>query len=1075
MGLTRLAIQRPLVVLTGLFGLVLLGIVSYTRLPVALLPPVSISFVNVNTTYGQASAQDVEQLVTEPIENALAGLPDAQTISSISSAGLSTVSIQLVQNANADAAALRASQLLAAVRNQLPAAAGQPTINEADPNAVPIMNIGLTGAPLDQLYQIATTQFQPQLESVPGVASVTVTGGLQRQVQILVDPAKLAAYNLTVQQVDTAISAANVTAPAGTVQRGAQLLDIRTVGGLQTLGQLQDLVIAQTAAGPVYLSDVATVQEGDAPQTQSQRLNGQDAVGLVVVKNSSANTLQVANGVRQTLQHLQPLLPAGAQVQVTNDYSTFIQAALDAIESDLLLAIFLVGAVMLLFLHEWKNTLIVILAIPTSLISTFLVMYLLGFTLNLMTLTALALVIGILVDDSIVILENIQRHLQMGKSPWQAALDGRSEIGPAAIAITLVDVVVYVPIAFMAGIVGELFLQFGLTVVAATLFSLLVSFTLTPMLASRWLQHTEGGSHPLARFGRWWDAGFDRLGDAAAGVVPAAIRARWLIVLVSLLLAVATVAMIPLQMIGTEYVPQEDDNNFQVTLVTPPGTSLQATDQDAKQMEAALRKIPEVVDVFSSVSVAAPGGSGGGGGGGGGGVFTGGKATIAVQLVPKAQRSRSVFDIIKQVRQLGNQILGVTVKTSVASPFGGGAGGAVNIVVEGPVLSTLNQVANHVMAAASQVPGLVDLQNTSQAGTPEVDIVLDQTRMAQLGVTAQQVSSVLQTIYGGNTVSAFRPTGQPQQDIVVIAPEAARTDLTQLAAIPVSGGAGGSNSASSNGAPLVTLGQIATITPGSGQATIQRVDRSPAVTIAGTAFGVPLGNVASDLQAALKTAALPAGYIYKLSGQVSLLNVAVSELGQALILALVLEYMLLVALYNSWLFPLVRMLAVPLGLIGSFVALYLTGNTINIFSIIGLIMAEGLVGKNAILLIDYANQLRERGIGRTDALALAARTRLRPILMTSATMIIGMMPLALKFESGAEYRSPLAVVVIGGMFSSTILALVVIPAVYTLFDDLQAHFAPAKPVPALPELAPATADGGSPHPDRSTSSSRNPL
>jgi HAE1 family hydrophobic/amphiphilic exporter-1 len=1038
MQLTRLAVVRPLTVLMFLLGLVIMGGVAYTYLKIDRLPPISVPFVSVSTTYSGATAQDVEELISQPIENVVAGMSGVASITSTSSEGSSTVSVQLVDGTDPNQAALEVERRVAGIRNRLPADAGDPRVNKADPNAQPIMNVALTGGSLSDLYQVANDQFVPQLQSVPGVASVTISGGLQDEIQVKVDYAKLAAYGLTVQQITTAMTNANVNAPVGSLDQGAQTLNVRSLGAFNTVNDLSNMVITQTTAGPVLLRDVASVAPGYKQQTQLQRLNGREAVGLSIVKQSDANALQVADDVRVALRKLQPLLPGDAQVVITNDTSVFTRASLDAIQHDLLLSVLLVGGVMLLFLHAWRHTVIVLLAIPTSLISTFLVMYAFGFSLNVMSLMALALMIGILVDDSIVVLENIHRHLQLGENPHQAALTGRGEIGMAAIAITLADVVVYLPIAFVSGILGQLFRQYGLTIVAATLFSLLISFTLTPMLASRWLQHDGEGTGPVARFGRWWDDRFDRLGRAVGRTVPVAIRMRWLVLVVSAAMVAGAVWMVPAGLIGSEYAPQEDDNNFSVNLQTPPGTALTATDSAARQMEAALQQIPEVQYVFTSVSSGA-GGFGFGGRGGG-------RASFAVQVVPKAQRTRSVFDIMDQVRAVGRRIPGATVNADVQSPLGGGGGfggggtNSVNMQIAGPDLDTLNQVSDQVIATLSTVDGLTDVRNTSNTGTPELHIQLDRARMAQLGVTSQQVATALRTSISGSLVTELRPDGQSQQDITLIASDADRINLVNLSAVPVGTASasttGGANAAATPGG-VVTLGQVATIGYGTGPVSIQRVDRNRTMTITGTASGRSLGDVAKDVQTAMRQVELPAGYSFQLRGGFQQLTNSFATLGQALVLSVILEYMLLVALYESWFYPIVLILGVPLGVVGALLGLFITHNTLNIFSIIGLIMAVGLVAKTGILLVDFTNTLRKRGMSRTEALSEAARVRLRPILMTTATMSLGMLPLALKLEPGAESRAPMAVVVIGGLLSSTLLAVLVTPSLYTLLDDLQ--------------------------------------
>ena len=1029
MGLTRLAIQRPLTILMVILGIVLMGAISYTHLRVDRLPPIDIPFLGINVLYPQASAQDVELLVTQPLENAVSGLSGVTSVSSNSNEGRASVTIRFANGTNIDAAALDVGRRVAAVRRQLPADATDPTIFKADPNASPILNVALSGAPVAQLFDLANTSLQPALQSVPGVASVSISGGLQREIQVQVNYTKLAAYGVTIQQISTALTAANVTSPVGNLDQGTKTLNMRAMGAVEQFSALEQLVIQQTTGGPILLRDVATVTEGYKNQTQFQRMNGAEAVGLTVVKQSDANELQVASDVKAKLEQLRKLLPDGTQLQITNDNSIFTQASLDSIQRDLVIAIVLVGIVMLLFLHQWRNTVIVLLAIPTVLISTFLFMYALGFTLNIMTLMALALMIGILVDDSIVVLENIHRHLEMGESPISAAINGRSEIGLAAIAITLADVIVYAPIAFVSGTVGQLFRQYGLTIVIATLLSLLVSFTLTPMVASRWMRHeTNPGNGPWHRFGVWWDRAFAHLGDLTARSVPFFVRSRWLVTIGSIAMLGVCGALLWFGALGTEYAPVEDDGNLRVGVNMPSGTSLAAVDDAARQMEDALRTIPEVKNIFTSVN------SGG--------------VNLAVEIGAKHDRHRSASVIADEIRAVGRTIPGASVSASINSPLGGGGGtNAVNVQISGPELDTLTQIAAQVQAIGTTVPSLSALQSSGLQASPELHIQLDRARMAQLGVTSQSVATILRTSLTGSTVSTLRRPGQPQVDITIVGAANNRASLNDLMAVPIAGTTG--NNAATATAP-VTLGQIATIVPGSGPVQIQRTDRNRTLTLRGVASGRPLGPVAADLRAEIAKLDLPPGYAVTLGGQVQQLDEALKSLSQALILAVVLEYMLLVALYQSWFYPLVRMMAVPLGLVGALVALIVTGNTLNIFSIIGLVMAEGLVAKTSILLIDYTNTLREEGMGRVEALAEAARTRLRPILMTSATMVFGMFPLALKLEAGAESRAPIAVVVIGALVSSTFLTLIVVPALYTLFDDLSVwigNLGRAKPEP----------------------------
>lgn len=1043
MWLTRVSVTRPLAMLMFICGLVIMGLVARGLLRVDRFPNISFPWVNVSVSYPGAAPEDVETYIVKPIEQAVSGIAGVFSISAVAREGRGVVNIQLVEGADADKAAIDVERRVAAIRSRLPQDVDAPTVNKADPNAWPIMNIAISGPrPLDELYQLASEIVQPQLQSILGVADVALYGGLEREIQLRVDYAKLDAYGLSLQQVTSALARENISGPAGTLDQGRRTISVRSMGLFQSPQELNNLIVATTPSGPVYLRNVATVADGYKKRTRIQRFNGAESVGLSITKQSDANTLEVATAVRQSLARIEQTLPPDVRLTVTNDSSRFIQRALDAIQRDLLLAAFLCGLVLLVFLHTWRNTVIVMLAIPTSLISTFLVMYALGFSLNLMTMMALAIMIGILVDDAIVVLENIHRHFRLGEAPMVAALKGRSEIGLAAIAITLVDIVVYLPVAFMQGNMGRLFKEYALTIAAAALFSLFISFTLTPMLASRWLKvGEENSSRGLwGRFTAAWEYNFERMRQGYGRLLGWSLHHRLAILAIGALALGTSLSFIPLNILSTEYVPQEDDNQFSISVQLPPGTTLETTAQAIKELEVQLSQIPEVSAVFSSV--------------GGGGFFGGGghNASVAVQLVDKTERSRSVWEIMNQVRRFGRAIPEMSLRTSVASPLGGGMGGAISIRVLGDDLDILTQLSSQIKEVALSTPGIVGVVSSTEEGVEEVRFVVNRERLAALGVSTTEVAATLRTIVQGTTVSKLRPEGQPEVDITVIGSDTDPNKLANLAAVPLLSTKGG----------LVRLGQVAQPRPATSPAQIQRSDRQRVVNLTASVAGRPIGDVARDLRQGLRSVPFPAGYRTDLRGQAQQLQTAFAALIAALSLSVLLIYMLLVALYESWLYPLAIMFSLPVALVGAFGALLLTGNTVNIFSMIGMIMLMGLVAKNAILLVDYTNTLRSRGVARYEAIVEAGRTRLRPILMTTFTLLFALLPLALKFEAGAESRAPLAVVVMGGTISSTLLTLVLVPVVYTLLDDLQARlgFRYARQPALAEEATPAPAIAG---------------
>ena len=1025
MGLTRLAVKRPITITMLILALVLMGGVAYTKMQVSRFPRVNFPVVTIRVGYPGASAQDVEQLVTKPIETAMNGLSGVSDISSTSREGQAMVRVQLSEDADINQAALDISRKVASIQSRLPADITPPDVVKADAATFPIMNIALSGTlPLDRLYELANDTVAPRIQSLPGVAQVTLVGGLRREIQIQVDPVKVQSYGLTLQQVQSALAADNLTSPGGTVRQGTTQFTIRTSALFTRLDQFSDIVVSSSPTGNVYLKDVAQVKDTYATQTNIQRFNGNPSIGLSIVQQSDANTIQVVERVRAETSRLQRTLPRGVVFNVANDSSRFTKAAVDAVQLDLGLAVLLCGLVILVFLHAWRNTLIVLLAIPTSLISTFLVMYFLGFSLNTISLLALAILIGILVDDSIVVLENIHRHLALGDEPVLAALKGRSEIGMAAIAITLVDVVVFVPIAFMSGSLGQIFREFGLTIVAATLFSLFISFTLTPMLAAHWLKPEKvaelnrrfrgGLLAPFRSFGDWWDQNLDAVRRLYRGTLGWGLSHRPLVLLGAALAMGAAAAYIPLNLLGSEFAPTEDDNQFSLQVRMPSGSSLAATSQAMAQLEGHLSQMPEVKNVFSSVGV-------GGGASGGQAAF----GSMTVQLVDKQERSRSTLAVLEEAREIGRTIPGMTLTGNVQSSFGGGS--AVSIRILGDDLDTLARISSQVMAIVRDTPGTTDVRLEQDAAVPELQAVLDRSRMAQLGLTSAQVANALRTAVQGSVVSQFdRPDGT-QSDVRLKLADADTMTPVQLAALPIFVPSTGET---------VRLDQVATLRQATGPNQIDRASQQRRMGVSANVVGRSLGDVARDVQAQTSRMSLPAGYRVVLLGQADRLNQAANALLGALGLSVVLIYMLLAALYEDWLHPLAIMFSLPLALVGAFTGLLVTGNTLNMFSMIGIIFLMGLVAKNAILLIDYTNTLRGRGVERREAILEAGVTRLRPIFMTSFTLVFAMTPLALKLEAGAESRSPLAVVIIGGVLSSMFLTLVVVPVVYTLLEDL---------------------------------------
>ncbi len=1019
MWLTEISIKRPVFISMLLLFFVLVGTVAYTRLGAEQYPQVDIPYVMVVVPYPGAGPEEVESRVTKTVEDAVAGSNQLKNLSSYSMDSLAIVALEYAIGADVDTATIDVERKVSAIRSQLPDEAKSPNVIKAEFNSIPIMSVSIAGkASDDQLYQLADQKIKSRLEAVNGVASVKIVGGREREIQVKVDQAKLQARGLSIQQVYAALAQGNISMPGGSIDEKGLQYNVRYNGLLQKPEDLQNLVVSSTPAAPVYLRDVAEIVDGFKKQTIINRTNGVNSVGLMITKSSNANTMQVANELRKTLKDIEKTLPAGTKMDIANDSSIFVKQSLNDVQSSLFYAVILTGLVLLLFLHTFRSTIIVLFSIPTSLISTFMVMWIMGFTLNMMSMMALALCVGILVDDSIVVLENIFRHLKLGETPWTAALKGRSEIGIAAIAITLVDVVVYVPTAFMSGMVGQFFRQFGLTVAVATLFSLFVSFTLTPMLASRWLKvETENDNSLMGRFGRKWEAGYNRLAGVYGRLLVWALGHRKTVVAVTFLAFVGAVALIPLNLIGMEFMPAEDQSEVYLLVEMPPGTALNVTNDVVFQLESRLAKVPEVTDYFSTIGLATSGFASTG---------DSRSARIDVKLVGKDRRSKSSAQMAKELQKLGDGIPGLTLRTQLPSNVGGG-GQPFLAYVKGDDPAELTKLAAEVAEVVKRVPGTGDVTNSAASGAPEVRFEPDLQRLADLGLTSTAVATTLRTDVEGMVASQLQPEGQNRVDIRVVGIDADKSTIANLSGLPI---------ASPKGI-ITRMDQATSVKFVDSPAQIERMNRQRTVLIGANVYGRPLGDVVRDFREELKGIDVPPGFSVTMMGETQAMDESFTSMVEALLLSILLMYMLMAALYESLLYPLVVMFALPVSIVGALGGLFLTGQTLSMASMIGMIMLMGLVGKNGILLVDYTNTLRSRGKSRYDALIEAGPTRLRPILMTTAAMVMAMLPVALRIGQGAETRSPMGVVVIGGMISSTLLTLVLIPVVYTIFDDLQ--------------------------------------
>lgn len=1025
MHLTELAIKRPKMMTTIIMVFVILGLYTYSRIGVELFPAMNIPYVSVRVSYAGAGAEEIEGKVVKPLEDTLSSLSGLKQMTSNASTGSGSVTLEFDMSADANQALMDVQKKVDAIRGRLPDGAGDPVVMKMDTNSMPILNLGLTGSrPLSELYNIANDSIADKLSQVQGVAQVSVSGGKQREIQVNIDKSKMEGFGLTLNQVISRLKSENLNDPSGRLDRPEAEYNVRVLGEYHSVKEISEIQIPTSSGYAVPLKSIATVVDGFAEQRSMTRVNGTDAVGIQISKNSDASVVEVAKAVKEQLALIQKDLPSGCELIISNDSSDFVQKSLNGTLITIIEGIICTGLILFLFLRKWRPTLIVLLAIPTSLLATVMMMSFAGFSFNMMSLMGLALCIGILVDDSIVVLENIDRHWSMGKLPAVAALEGRSEIGMAAIAITLSDIVVFTPIAFMTGMIGQVFRQFGLTVVFATLFSLFISFTLTPMLASLLYkpkieaEDSEPASDKPSRFGAFWQR-IGRLGGTIkqkyVTLLAWTMINRKKVLVFSALVFFLSFTVLPLGLVGTEFTPKTDQGSLNISLEMPQGTPIAKTDAAIKQIEDYVKQIPEVRYYQTSL-------------GGGRGTSAGGNtASITVRLTDKTARDRTVWDIGDSIRKWSKGFTAGRVNVSEADAMGGGGGGggssSLQMVVKGKDPDQLLKLVEELTNVVGQVPGSADVNTNWRLGQPEIEVKPDRDRTAFYGVSIGDVTSTARTALNGATAGVFRQ-GEKETGIVVRLAGANKQDVNSLRNLLINGTGG-----------TVPLGQVASISYGSGPRDIRRVDRQRAITITGSVRNRPLSDFVSDVQAQVANLNIPPGLSITYGGQVQSMQENMGALVQALGLSIVLVYMILIMLYESFSTPLIRMLSLPFGIVGAFIALAITHTNLNIFSMIGIIMLDGLVAKNGTLLIDYTHTLMARGRNLREALVEAGTTRLRPILMTTITMVVGMLPTALALTEGAEMRSGMAWVLIGGLLTSTLFTLFVIPVVYTIIDD----------------------------------------
>ncbi len=857
------------------------------------------------------------------------------------------------------------------------------------------------------------------VETVRGVGQVQVVGGIEREIRIMLDPARMSALGIGIDQVLATLARENQELPAGSIETARSETLVKVRGRIQDPKDFADLIVATRGGAPVRLAQFAQVVDGQQDEATAALVDGRRALSMDIIKVQGANTIAVAQGVKTAIDELRASLPADVKLQVVRDSARGITASVKDVKSTLIEGALLTIAIVFLFLKSWRSTVITGLTLPVALVGTFLVMDIMGFTLNTMTLMALSLSVGLLIDDAIVVRENIVRHLAMGKGHVQAALEGTEEIGLAVLATTFTIVAVFIPVAFMGGIIGRFFLQFGVTVAAAVLISLFVSFTLDPMLSSVWADpEPQPGARKtwLQRATGWIDTLMDGLHQLYGRVLAWALRRRKTALVIALASFLGSFLLVPL--IGSEFVPEADLGEAQVSIKTPVGSSLAYTLAKTRQAEAALREFKEVDATYATVNTGAAVGKN--------------NAQIFVQLVPRKQRKLSQSKLQQPMRARLERIGGIEV--SVGTPGGLGGGKPIQVSLLGPDVDQLGRIAEQVKAKMAGIRGVVDIDSSLEASKPTLAIDIRRDLAADLGVGVEQIGGALRPLVAGTAASTWKAPDGESYDVRVRLPDAQRASVDDLRDLRIA-----STRMDADGSPrMVPLQQVATFTPVTGASRIDRKNLRREVLIGANASGRPAGDISAELMPLLQAMELPPGYAFQMGGSSKDIQETLGYAASALALAIIFIYLILASQFKSFLQPVAIMSALPLSLVGVFLALLATGSTLNIFSIIGFIMLMGLVTKNAILLVDFANQAVAEGKTRMDALLEAGQVRLRPILMTTAAMVFGMLPMALGLGEGGSQRSPMAHAVIGGLITSTLLTLIVVPVIYTYTEQLGA-------------------------------------
>jgi HAE1 family hydrophobic/amphiphilic exporter-1 len=1027
MWLADTSVKRPVFATMVIMALVVLGAVSYPEIGVDLFPKVDFPIVTISTHLNGASPEVIDVDITDKIEGAVNTINGVKSITSSSTEGDSRVTVEFILERNIDLAVQDVREKVALIRNKLPQDIDEPRIAKVDPDATAVMWLNLSGQKsVRELSTYVDEVLKEQLQRIDGVGDIQL-GGLQlRQVRVWLDSGKLRAYGLSASDILVALKRQNIELPGGRIESLSKEYTIKIKGEFLNVPDFNDLVIAYGKGAPVRLRDVGKAEDGMQERRDIARFNGIPAVGMGVQKQSGTNTVAVVNAVKAEIERINKTLPPGMTLNIAIDQSVFIKRSIEEVQKHLILGSLFAVLAVFIFLGNVRTTLISAVALPISIIATFALIRAFGFTFNNMTMLALTLSVGLLIDDAIIVIENIYRHVEEGMAPREAATFATSEIGLAVMATTFAIVAIFLPVAFMKGMIGRFFLQFALTVVFSVLVSLLVSFTLTPMLASIFLKrftvkregHEKPSPAPIRPMGGiagWFERGYRRIEGSYRLLLAFSLDHRWKMLLGALVLFAGSLYLT--KFMGKEFVPPEDQGQFIVRLEAPIDYSVEKADELFRPAEEILRKMPEVRAVFYRLGI-------------GGSVN---RAILMTSLIPKGERKKTQMDLKKEIRQKLRQFPGLKVSAEDFSMIGGGQRQVpIQYSIRGPDLAAIQTYAKQIAGEFAKSPGVVDVDTSLEMGKPELKVYIDRDKAADLGVDIATIAEAINILISGEAdVTKYKDESRGKRyDLRIRLNPEERSNPDDLGRLYVR----------SRDGRLVELRNLVRIQEGGGPSVINRVDRQRSISLFANLERIPLGQAMGDLNS-IAGRILPSDYIPKYRGQADTMAESFGYLLFAIVLGVIMAYMVLAAQFESFVHPFTVLLAMPLSFIGAFGALLLTGNTLSIFSFIGLILLMGLVKKNAILLVDYTNVLRARGVPRREAILQAGPVRLRPILMTTFAMVFGMLPVAFGVGEGSETRAPMGIAVIGGLLTSLFLTLVVVPAAYDLFDDWQGFFA----------------------------------